>query len=192
MDMNPESVASAQLAIQLGKAIDATSPAPRISKEVAMKSRLAIVETIYHQAPGESPTSLPPLRSSWWLQSDEQPYLRELTVGEEWTKLDTGWIGEQVGLLVIRNKEGLFTQVKPTEQERREAEAKIIEIGYQQPDPGEQRNMFSPPKHSIVIPIAEIDPGRDIRLTPCISLIPGLRIRCRTGKAKLSLGVFPR
>lgn len=58
---------------------------------VPAPSRLISTGWIYHQRTGQEPQGW----SFGWslpLDNDEQPYFRELTVGEEWRPLDHGWL----------------------------------------------------------------------------------------------------
>ena len=67
-----------------------------------MKSRIVVVETVYHQVDGKQPMQV----SEPWsavLASDEQPYIRYLDVGPEWVPLDHGWIAS-ASLLLIANQ----------------------------------------------------------------------------------------
>src|SRR6185312_8298003 len=98
-------------------------PSPKLKP--TNRARLGLVCTVYHQQPGNEPISAES-RFSRWLESEEQPYLRKLVIGEEWTLLDCGWL-EDVGMLLLRNEEGKF-QVQPTEAERAEVMSRVVEV----------------------------------------------------------------
>lgn len=86
------------------------------------------VHTTYHRAKGGEVKSLP-TRSARYLESDDDPIIRNLKIGTEWIELDTGWI-KQVGMLQIMNLGGPMFNVVPTPEQAKEAQSKILEIGY--------------------------------------------------------------
>ena len=67
-----------------------------------MKARIVVVETVYHQVNGKQPVQV---GEPWAadLESDEQPYVRYLDVGQEWVPLDRGWIAS-ASILIIANQ----------------------------------------------------------------------------------------
>jgi hypothetical protein len=69
----------------------------------SLASRLVVIERVYHQRPGQQPITTQS-RFSRTLESSEQQYVREVTVTEEWTPIDTGWI-KSAGMLHLSNDE---------------------------------------------------------------------------------------
>ena len=65
-------------------------------KQVILKPRITVVETLYHQGVlGEDPTTVT-CQFTRELKSDEQPYQRRCKVSENPKPLDVGWV-EEVG-----------------------------------------------------------------------------------------------
>jgi len=89
--------------------------------------------------------------------------------------LDPGWITGEVSLLVIKNEEGQFTQSIPTDEMKKEAESKVIEMGVE--------------SESKVIPFGKICAGEDLPVAP-IDLAT-LRIRSRSGKTRYRVSIYP-
>lgn len=143
------------------------------------KSRLTVVETVYHQAPQEEPQSNE-VRFCRELESDEQPYgPRRLTATEDWRLLDCGWLSDEVSMLTIRNEEGRNLQVIPTEAEQAEIDARVLEVGYYGGTPDSLATGAS-----WLIP-----PGESMR--GCPKSIEKLSIRCRSGEARYTLTAYP-
>lgn len=138
--------------------------------------RLMVSEKIYHAQQGRQPTAVERTFTRW-LESSEQAYLRDLTVGEEWELLDHGWIKTAIGMIHIINEEGAFRQVQPTAEDSAEASSRTIEIG------------IGPVKGGVPIVCWVIHAGESLRGSP----VPGLElfIRCRKGSARYSLLVVP-
>lgn len=133
-----------------------------------MPPRLVVIGHYYHQNPPGQPRDVE-VRFSRALKSEDQPILgRRFTVGEEWQKLDFGWIKEP-GLIVIENLEGRFTQKIPFPEEEAAAALKVLEIG-------------APDHPVMLVPTNEI-----ASLTPAGEVF----VRCRSGSARYSLSVVP-
>lgn len=76
--------------------------------------RVTVIETITYRAPFKDAQAID-TRWTAPLNGDEQPWVRMITVGSEWTPLDFGWLKE-VGLLIIKNEHKLEkTLTKPEE-----------------------------------------------------------------------------
>lgn len=140
---------------------------------VPARSRITVVDTVYHQASGADPTCAES-RFNRELLTDELPYSRQMKLEEHWRPLDHGWMAAS-GMLFIRNEEGRFAQVVPTAVERGEALRKIVEIGIET---------------SVgVIPFAYVPPGESCRWPPMDVRV--LRLRTRFKMAKVTLTLFP-
>lgn len=137
-------------------------------------SRITVVETVYHQTVPDQPTALES-RFSRFLASDEQVYVRRLTVGEDWQRLDTGWL-KVASLLLVSNDEGRGQQVQPTDQERADIAARVIEVAH-----GEYR--------SAILPDWLIPPGESLR--GCPASLGNIWLRCRQGVARCTVVLFP-
>lgn len=153
--------------------VEATAPP-------ALKSRLTVIETVYHQPLAEGAASAES-HFARWLETDEQPCIRRLKASEAWQALDGGWLSE-AGMLCLENTEGRFPQVQPTEEERRDAAAKVLEVGVV--------HFFSNEESGQVVPFALIPPGESARFQP--HTLSALRVRCRAGTAKYTASVFPK
>lgn len=142
------------------------------------KSHITVVEHVYFQPFGSSPTGISP-RYMRWLESDEQPYGRRLKVSEEWQPLDKGWM-EEAALLVLENLLPQYATI-PEPEQRREDESRVVEIGAVQTS-----DSLSP----AVAPFAEVRPGESCRFCP-VALV-NLRVRCVNGQATCNLHLYPR
>lgn len=150
----------------------ASGDAPIFEAQPEVNGRLTVTGVTYHQAPGEQPTSW---ETQWVCTThpEGQPYQRRCKATEEWQPLDLGW-SEEVSLLAIRNEEGKFW-VNPTEQERAEMEAKVIELAVMA---GGQ-----------LVTMGLVRPGRSGQIEP--SNLGSWRIRCLSGYARYTLCLFP-
>ena len=135
-----------------------------------MVQRITIVDSVYYEAQGAEPLQIKSGYSRM-VVSDEQPYMRTLKVSQEYQILDSGWIKE-CGLLVIKNEEGSNPQKIPTVAEKEAIKGRIVELC---------------DDHSKLCWL--VHPGESLRACP-ISLV-GLKLRCLSETAKVTLAVFP-
>lgn len=142
----------------------------------ALKSRLTVICTVYHQPLAEGAASAES-HFARWLETDEQPCIRRLKATPEWQPIEGLWLTES-GMLCLTNDEGRFPQVQPTDEERRAAATKVLEVGVLM-ESGVPVTLF-----------ARILPGESARFQP--HDLTALRIRCRAGVAKYTASVFPR
>jgi hypothetical protein len=144
--------------------------APRTPKKVG--SRITFLETIAHTRPGKQPTAV---ESRWTrsVDSSEQVYTRQITVGKDWTKLDPGWI-TSCALLHIKNEEGRFV-VNPTEFELELLKKKIVEVEFSQPNAMSSGILVRPGKTSTFEPndLKTIFLRADIPTEITVTLFPG-------------------
>jgi hypothetical protein len=140
-----------------------------------LADRLTIVETVYHQHLHQPPTAIE-TRYQRSLKTSEQVYSHQCTATEDWQPLELGWLKSNVGMLVITNDEGHFTQVNPTEAERETAEKKILELSY---------------GVTITNPSWLILPRESFRGQPAPAWLDSLFIRCRSGSCKYTVNVVP-
>ena len=138
------------------------------------KARLMVNAAVAHQVLGKAPEDLSPPPHVRTLDGDEQVWRRECVVGPEWQPLPLGWLeGQQVGLLVVTNEEGKFTQVQPAAEERAAALARVVELG-----------VLAGP---VPAPVTLVRPLTSVMLEP---LLP-VWARCRTDKAKITVTAVP-
>ncbi len=140
----------------------------------ALKARVGVVETVYHQLPREQPTSV---ESRYFreLDSIEQSYVRSLVATEEWMPLvpEPCWVTEP-SMMIVKNLEGMKTfMVYPTEKQKREALAKVLEIGF---------------RDGLMEPNLVIATGESMRVQPANQRT--MFIRSRSGEARFSLYLF--
>lgn len=143
-------------------------------------SRIVVVENVYHQQHGEQPTGVA-TRFSRTLGSEEQPYIRKATLGQDWQEIDRGWI-EEPGLLVLINESGPPPSVIPSDEETMELAARLIEVAIKAP--GEGKGKGEP-----FLMICRIPRGESLRIMP--TDVAAIRIRCASGTARYSLYLFP-
>jgi len=137
-----------------------------------IKDSLTVVETIYHRPIAEEPSAIDN-RYCRELDTKEQPYgPRKFTIENEWQSLDTGWLKENVGMFVLTNEEGRKLSVNPSEEEKKETSAHILEVGFM----GSSDVWLVPPKESF-------------RGYP--KDVTRVRVRCQQGQAKCKLFVIP-
>ena len=64
-------------------------PIPTSLIPIEEKARLTVVESVYYQSPLTEPT-LAESYFSRWLETGEQPFVRQSKVGEQWQPLSSG------------------------------------------------------------------------------------------------------
>ncbi|MGL6095060.1 MAG: hypothetical protein ACRC7O_04570 [Fimbriiglobus sp.] len=68
----------------------------------AVKSRLVVVGTVYWSSPAGEPVSTP-VRSAKWVDTDEQPFVRNDKAQPHWKNLNYGWVVGLPVMVVVRN-----------------------------------------------------------------------------------------
>lgn len=131
--------------------------------------RITVVDRVYQQSSEDSLMT----ESGFfrWLKTADQPYQRKLSIGKQWVKLDHGWL-KAAGMMVLECHLTQF-QVQPTDEQRRAAEARIIEVGVGETNP---------------VPAFVVRPGESMRVMPADLDI--LWLRCRKGYARVTLTLF--
>lgn len=150
-------------------------PSP-VFEPAYFRSKLTVVETVYHQGANRQPTSTDS-RYSRYLETDDQPYSRTVTLDEAWKVLDIGWFAERqplrVRLLVIQNEEGKYLAIQPTDLERLALKEKVVEVSV-----------------GGISADWEVLPGESLRGSP--SGDPRrLRLRSRSGKTRCTYTLYP-
>jgi hypothetical protein len=134
------------------------------------------VEHLYHARPNQPPSSAVTALTTTaqrYLYSEDQPYLRQLLVGPEWERLDTGWV-KAPGLIHLRNEEEP-APTTPTGEPLPGAEPKVVELGVL--------------VNGSYRPVALVHPLFSQRVDPPPDQVYGLR--CPTGRAQVTLTVLP-
>jgi hypothetical protein len=142
------------------------------------RCRLSVVEYVYHQQPGQQPRAVEH-RFCRDLQSDEQTYTRVFQATEEWSPLDTGFLGSNVGHLSLVNEEGRQSSASLSPEEKLDLAKRVVEVGLFINYLGGHHI------HSFCV----VRPGESIRLTP--TNIGEYRACCLAGKARCTLTLIP-
>jgi hypothetical protein len=150
-----------------------TEPTLKASK---YKARLTVTETVFHQPLDGDPTAGPHTPYTILLDTDEQPYLRHGRVGQEWTKMDVGWI-KGCSMLCLSNEGIKMPPGQPTEGQRTDAASRLLEIGV-------TNDMID-----MVVPFAQLPPGQSLRFPPYD--LGTLMIRCGNIETRYILTLFP-
>lgn len=142
--------------------------------------RLTVYERVSHQYANRSPFQVTSIYESP-LETEEAPYSRpDAKIGEEWATIDSGWVGENQGTVIVQNISGKYLRQYPTPEEELELKKKVIEVGIQ----------CGHEALGLVKPITRIPPGQNFRWI----WIPGetYLLRSLSGKSEYNLNVFPR
>jgi hypothetical protein len=138
-------------------------------------ARVSIVETVYHQAAMEQPTSTSS-RFNRFVDSEEPPYVRPAKkIGEDWTPLELSSHIKEVSFVLIQNLEGKFHLVVPTPEMRAEAKERIIEVITS--ENGDDNPLL-------------VFPGESLRISPYDAKL--IRIRCQSGEANTKVIIYPK
>jgi hypothetical protein len=149
---------------------------PNVTKP---SEKITFVETIYHQSGLDNPFAVDHRCIRVLSGRGEQPYYRKTKVGQDWAKLDFGWLAEKVdnvGLVLVRNLEGVFSSVMPTEEMRATAKGKILELGV--------GNTDARSTHLLILP------NEQFRFTPDVGC--NYFIRSRSGISEFILHAFAK
>jgi hypothetical protein len=141
------------------------------------RPRLTVTQQVSYQLPDDPPKAF---RCGFDRElssgSGEEVYERtRLKATQDWQEVDFGFLkGKPLAYVAIQNREGLFTQTNPTEEEKIEVAKKVLDIGIYRSDVGAIEFTGVPP-------------------TECYSGWPSgrLYIRCRSGEARYSLFAVP-
>lgn len=102
-------------------------PLPRAPKKAP--ARVGVNEAIFHVMHGRPVTNIE-ARFNVLCETEEFPYTRrEVQLGKEWVKLDSGWLEDRWSVLVVENEEGRRLQTIPTPEERKAVVDRVIEVG---------------------------------------------------------------
>lgn len=139
---------------------------------MSVPNRLTIVETLSFNPMDREPKAVTGAYSRK-LSTNEEPYSRATTVGQEWAELSLGWV-EECGMLYLSNEEGKTPHATiPTEAEVAEVQSRILEVSL------DGANRF-----------ALVLAGESQRFQPA----PGIRlwVRSQSGPCRYRLFALPR
>lgn len=150
-------------------------------------ARLTMRPSIYYQVlkpTPEQPSAAELPACVRHLATDDQPFHKTITVGKDWQRLKDVrglWL-EQASLVVIANREGRFTQLVPTLEERQAAEALVVDVvltdfGMRPGGDGTPAQLHVSPNGLLVAEPTDLG---------------GVWLRCPTGEAKCGLWVYPK
>lgn len=89
-----------------------------LKESIKPVNRLSIVKRITHEPLEDAPKQFTS-SSSENLSGEEECYSRRKVLGEQWEKLDLGFLDEtSVGYVIIENLEGMFLHTNPSEEEK--------------------------------------------------------------------------
>jgi hypothetical protein len=162
------------------ESIDATAiVAERLNVNVARqfpdkrRTRITMITKLHHERYGEQPESATTSPYTEFLVNDEQAYVRILSVAQEWTKIDFGWIKEMgCAFVCLRNAFKVKRLTEPTEAEREDDLSRILEVGKVIGDKTE--------------PLLALYVGQEVVISPLGSLDSWV-IRCRHGSGRYSV-----
>ena len=153
-----------------------------MSAERATFAHLTLRPTIYHQVlrpSPEQPSAADIPACVRLLTTDDQPFHKTVTVGKDWMRLKDVrglWL-DQASLVVIANREGRFTQLVPTPEERQAAEALVVELRFDDPHgPNPSPVQVSPNGLFVGEPVS----------------LGSFWLRCPTGEARCGVWVYPK
>lgn len=137
----------------------------------ANRSRLTINHAAYFQAPEQNP-QLFSVNIAKFLSSDEVPFTRPMTVGEEWVSIDFGWV-ETPSYLQIKHVP-VRREVQPSREEQLSDFARTVLIAFDGGDP-----------------VSSLKAGDGFALVPFHGSHKRLRVRSSGGQAKCQISVVP-
>lgn len=144
-------------------------------KPKAQQARGAVTGVLYHLVPGQPPLSVP-MRVNRALRTDEQAWSRRFHVGDQWQRLETGWV-ERCSLLRIANEEGKGAPRALADEHRELLDAAAVEVGVS----------VGPGSDPVAVDV--IPPGAEVlRMPPSLGCV---WLRCRRGRAAVSVIALP-
>lgn len=96
------------------------------------RDRLTAQVNIYHEHWGEQPVAAH-CSTQRFLDTQEQPFQRRITVGPEWVPLSRAWgtMLESVGVILLENRAGRSLMVTPTDEEWEVIQDSVIQVAIQ-------------------------------------------------------------
>ena len=146
---------------------------PPDPQPVDPRDRITVNETFYHQPFGEDAICVDS-QFTHYVEGTEQPYIRRTTVTEEWKPLDTGWLEDNVGFILLQNHPPKFLHREPSEEERQLAFEKVLQI-----------MLGSEDENVLLVP-----PGQNFRGFP--KHVSRVQVRCQRGTSKVTIHAYPK
>lgn len=156
------------------------------------KGRLSIVSHVIHQRTGENPSDMIS-RFSRELQTFETGFVREQSVTPDWSEIDTAWLGNSVGHLVVQHIGPLRQQGIPEREEVERINALVVEVGIEidrVPVEDKKRTMFDPKETAPrIVPYTFLLPRESHNWTP----LPNTKyyLRTRKDESRVRIAVYP-
>lgn len=135
--------------------------------------RITIQLNAHYQQHGEDSTTSSVIYSDVAPTSETPPLQRWVSVGEEWSQLDTGWV-DLVGYVLLESRVGKGLKVNPSSEQLQELLTQTIEVA-----------LSKPTKDSKVMLLGPRQP-----LLARFESPPWVRSRSKT--VKMNITVFPR
>lgn len=92
------------------------------------KPRVTALVNVYHQMPNQEASQY---TNGWWehLETDDQAFgPRRVKIGVAWTPVEMGWV-KTPGLIIFTNTEGTLLSVKPTPDEQKAIDGRVLVLG---------------------------------------------------------------
>lgn len=100
----------------------------------------------YFEQAGAQPIQRSLVLSEVYVHCEEEPYVRAVSVGEDWKNLDLGWMSElPIGIIIIHNTMGQGDMVRLDEAALAARKKQILEVG------NEQLSFLVRPGHFILL-----------------------------------------
>ena len=154
------------------------------------RARMVTRLMVYHQDNDSQPVGFE-RQGVIYLESHEQPYVRKLTAGPDWTALDLAWLKEMpIARLMFTNEEGKFL-VRPTPEEKKIVDGSNLLLGMMEGAGSIQgkRTMHDPPVR--VIPFGKVRPQDTMFYQPIMADGFKLMVRATVPKLKFTLVAIP-
>lgn len=137
------------------------------------KDRMTVQFMAHHEHHGEQPHSVQ-VGYSAFLEGMEQPVSRRLQVGPEWSAINTEWL-QSPGAILLQNKTGKVTIVQPSPEELAVQALQVLEVCLEE---GEAAAKLL------------VRPGGFLFIEP--ERASGVRMRCQSGTAPVTVNVYPK
>lgn len=143
------------------------------------QDRITIVEKFYFEAAQGEQLMLTTAYERL-SHSLEQPYQRKCKATEAWQKIDSGWLGDNVSMIIIENVEGKGPIQKLLSQEEKNAiQGRILYVSLSDVEtPSVAQDGFI------------VSPGDSLRISP--TNVSKVIVRCPSGIVKFNLTAFAR
>lgn len=141
-----------------------------------VKPKLLVISTAHYRGSDGKVKSID-CRIGRNIESKDDPIIRTVEIGEDWTPLESAWI-KDIGYLFLRNDGGIKFNVVPTEEQINEAQSRVVEIGYHVCG-------------STIVPVSlwQIHVGECFQGKPIAG--NDILLRCQHGKTNVTMMIHP-